>query len=98
MALTQTSEYDCEIRGPYKSVQVRQSKIILEDGVEISRNYHRHVLHPQTKTDGAWGDTDLSGQDASIAAIAAAAWTDDIKAAYRTFTDAQEAAGPAAGE
>ena len=90
MALTQTSEYDCEIRGPYKSVQVRQSKIIHEDGVEISRNYHRHVLQPQTKTDGVWGDTHLSGQDASIAAIAQAAWTDDIKAAYRTFMDAQD--------
>ena len=45
MALTKEFEYDCEIRGPYKAVQVRKSIIIKDDGVEISRSYQRHVLN-----------------------------------------------------
>ena len=28
MALTKEYEYDCEVRGPYKAVQVRKSTII----------------------------------------------------------------------
>ena len=58
MALTKEFEYDCEVRGPYKAVQVRQSTVIKDDGVEISRNYHRHVLQCRTKTGDTWGDTD----------------------------------------
>ena len=40
MALTKETEYDCEVRGPYKNVQVRAATIVKDDGVEISRNYH----------------------------------------------------------
>ena len=49
MALTKETEYDCEIRGEYKNVQVRKATIVKDDGVEISRTYHRHVLHCHTK-------------------------------------------------
>jgi len=90
MALTETFEYDCEVRGPYKAVQVRKARIIMDDGNEISRTYHRHVLHPRTKTGDTWGDTDISGEDASIQAVCNAMWTADIKTAYETFVDAQE--------
>jgi len=91
MALTETFEYDCEVRGPYKAVQVRKARIIMDDGDEISRTYHRHVLHPRTKSGDTWGDTDISGEDASIQAVCNAMWTADIKTAYETFVDAQEA-------
>jgi len=91
MALTETFEYDCEVRGPYKAVQVRKARIIMDDGNEISRTYHRHVLHPRTKSGDTWGDTDISGEDASIQAVCNAMWTADIKTAYETFVDAQEA-------
>jgi len=90
MALTETFEYDCEVRGPHKAVQVRKARIIMDDGEEISRTYQRHVLHPRTKTHGTWGDTDISGEDASIQAVCNAMWTADIKTAYETFADAQE--------
>jgi hypothetical protein len=90
MALTKEFEYDCEVRGPYKAVQVRVATIVKDDGAEISRNYHRHVLHCRTKTDGIWGDTDISGEDASVQAICNAVWTSAIKTAYETFVDAQE--------
>ena len=90
MALTKEFEYDCEVRGQYKAVQVRKATIVKDDGKETSRTYHRHVLHPRTKTDDTWGDTDISGEDASIQAVCNAMWTADIKTAYETFVDAQE--------
>ena len=90
MALTKEFEYDCEIRGPYKNVQVRVSTIIKDDGEEISRTYHRHVLQCRTKTGDTWEDTDISGEDASVQAVCNAVWTADIKSAYETFVDAQE--------
>ena len=89
MSLTKEFEYDCEIRGAYKSVQVRKLTIVKDDGVEISRTYHRHVLHCRTKTGDTWGDTDISGEDASIQAVCNAVWTNDVKSAYETFADNQ---------
>ena len=65
MALTKEFEYDCEIRGVHKNVQVRKATIVKDDGVEISRSYHRHVLHCRTKSGDTWGDTDISGEDAA---------------------------------
>tara|TARA_Y100000004_G_scaffold185292_1_gene235292 strand:+ start:2110 stop:2385 length:276 start_codon:yes stop_codon:yes gene_type:complete len=90
MALTKEYEYDCEVRGPYKAVQVRKSTIIKDDGVEISRTYHRHVLQCRTKTGDTWGDTDISDEDASVQAVCNALWTTDIKSAYEKFEDARE--------
>ena len=90
MALTKEFEYDCEVRGPYKNVQVRQATIIKDDGTEISRSYHRHVLNPRTKSGDTWGDTDISGEDAAIQAVCNAVWTTDIKSAYETFVDNQD--------
>ena len=89
MALEKSFEYDCEVRGPHKAVQVRQSTIIKDDGVEISRNYHRHVLQCCTKSGDTWGDTDISGEDASIQAVCNAVWSDAVKAAYQEMVDAQ---------
>ena len=89
MALTETFEYDCEVRGPYKAVQVRKARIIMDGSDEISRTYHRHVLHPRTKSGDTWGDTDISGEDASVQAVCNAVWTSAIKTAYETFVDAQ---------
>ena len=90
MALTKEYEYDCEIRGEHKNVQVRKATIVKDDGEEISRTYHRHVLHCRTKTDDTWGDTDISGEDASVQAVCNAVWTSAVKTAYETWADAQE--------
>ena len=90
MALTKTFEYDCEVRGVHKNVQVRKATIIKDGDEEISRNYHRHVLHCRTKTDGTWGDTDISGEDASVQAVCNAVWTSEVKTAYETAMDSQE--------
>ena len=90
MALTKEFEYDCEVRGEYKHVQVRKATIVKDDGVEISRTYHRHALSCRTKSGDTWGDTDISGEDAAIQAVCNAVWTDDVKSAYETAMDAQE--------
>ena len=89
MALTKEFEYDCEVRGPYKDVQVRKATIIKDGDEEISRNSHRHVLHCRTKSGDTWGDTDISGEDASVQAVCNAVWTASIKTAYETFADSQ---------
>ena len=91
MALTKEFEYDCEVRGPYKAVQVRVATIIKDGSDEISRTYHRHVLQCRDKSSGSWADTDISGEDASVQAVCNAVWTDSIKSAYETFADAQAA-------
>lgn len=64
----------------YPVIQVRSATIISRDDVEISRSFHRHVLTP---------DTDLSSEDADVVAIANTVFTDEAKAAYQTYLDAQ---------
>ena len=47
MALTKEVKYDkIEIVGNYKAVQCRQATIVSEDGVELSRSFHRHTVAP----------------------------------------------------
>ena len=71
-------------------VQVRTATRILEDGVQLSQSYHRHVVEPSTKVSGSWADTDISGEDARVQAIATATWTSAVKTAYQEQQDAQE--------
>ena len=81
MAITKTTEIaKIEVVGEYKAVQVATDTVIKEDNTEISRSRHRHVLY---------SDMDISGEHAEVQAIANAAWTDDVKAAYKTFKDNQ---------
>jgi len=58
-------------------VGVRTATCVTEDGVELSRTFHRQVLAP--------GD-DTSGQDGRVIAIAQATWTDEVVAAWEAFT------------
>ena len=73
-----------EIVGDYKAVQVRTATVITDDGKELSRSFHRHVLSC---------DADISGEDAEVQAVCNAVWTDEIKAAYQTFLDSQTPIG-----
>ena len=56
------------------SVQVRTKTAIMEDGKQISGNFHRHVVAP--------GD-DYSEEDAKVQAICAAVHTAEVIAAYQ---------------
>jgi len=76
------------------AIQIRTATIIKEDNVELTRSFHRHMLVPFDSSkaeDNSWthAATDISGEAANVQAIANAAWTDDVKAAYKTFTEAQ---------
>ena len=94
MALTERFENDkIEVVGQYKTIQVRRADIVERDGVEIARTFHRHVLNPGTLDENdALVDTDLSGEDADVQAICTAAWTDEVKEAYRLMLVASAAA------
>ena len=72
-------------------VQVRTATRVKEDGTVLSQAYHRHVVEPSTKTGDTWGDTDISGEDARVQAIATATWTDAVKTAWQEFMDAAAA-------
>jgi len=96
--ITKVIEYDkIEVVNAW-NIQVRQATKIMEeqaDGskTELSRAFHRHVLQPFSSSkdsDDKWTHTatDISGEDASVQAICNAAWTDDVKAAYKAAQEA----------
>ena len=98
--ITKEIEYDrIEVHSTW-NIQVRKATKLMEEGsdgskTELSRNFHRHVLQPFTSVktdDDSWehNATDISGEAASVQAIANAAWTDDVKAAYKAMREAQE--------
>ena len=97
--ITKVIEYDkIEVVQSW-SIQVRKATKLMEEGsdgslTELSRGFHRHVLHPFNSVkadDDSWTHTatDISGEAASVQAIANAAWTDAVKAAYKTMREAQ---------
>ena len=87
------------------NIQVRKATKIMEEQAdgskkELTRSFHRHVVNPfisvaNKDSDGnttGWTHTatDISGEDASVKAIAEAAWTDDVKTAYKAFRETQD--------
>ncbi len=92
MAITkELIEDKIEIVGEHKSIQVRTATIIKEDGVEISRSFHRKVLDCVSSSHNgiSWihTDTDISGESTEVQAICNAVWTDSIKDARKTFNE-----------
>ena len=89
MALTEKQEYKVEVIPPYSILQVRRADIILKDGEEVARSYHRHVVSP--------GD-DCSGECDCVKKVAAALHDEACCAAYQASLPAPEPAPePAAG-
>ena len=62
------------------NVQVATDTVIKEDGKEISRSRHRHVLIP---------DSDISSEATEVQAVANAVWTDEVKAEYKKWKETQ---------
>ncbi len=73
MAITKRLEYKEEIL-PNQVIQIRTTTVVEEDGVELGRKHHRHVVHP--------GD-DVSGEIQEVQDIAAALWTAEVISAYQ---------------
>ncbi len=96
MALAESIEYDkIEVVGLYKHVQVRKATVIKKDGEEITRAYMRYVLQAGTlDASDNLVDTDLSGEPAEVSAICTAAWTTDVKAAWKAKLIADKSSTP----
>ena len=91
MALTKETVVDKIEVLEMGQVQVRTATRVKEDGTVLSSSFHRNTLEPTTKDSGSWADTDISGEDARVQAVANATWTDSVKTAYRAMIDAQSA-------
>jgi antirestriction protein ArdC len=84
MALSKIiSEDKIEIVGEFKAVQVRTKTAVIEDGVELSSGFHRHVVTA--------GD-DYSAESAEVQAICELMHTDAVIAA-RAASQAANAIG-----
>jgi hypothetical protein len=73
MAITKRTELKEEIL-PNQTIQIRTTTVVEEDGVELGRSHHRHVVAP--------GD-DVSGEAQEVQDIAAALWTAEVISAYQ---------------
>ena len=89
MALTKETVVDRIEVLEMGQVQVRTATRVKEDGAVLSSSFHRHVVEPSTKASGSWADTDISGEDARVQAVANATWTSAVKTAYQEMIDAQ---------
>ena len=79
MALTKVvTEDKIEIVGEFKSIQVRTCTKVLEDGVELSSGFHRHVVS---------AGQDYSNESAEVQAICVAVHTDEIVAQYQAHLE-----------
>ena len=82
MALTKETQIGkIEVVGKHKFVQVRTDTVVIEDGTELSRKYHRHFLAP---------NADSTNEHSEVQAVCNAVWTQDVKDAYATFLANQE--------
>ena len=81
MALEKLTEIGEMNVGANSVISVRTDTVIQDDGVEVSRTFHRHVVVP---TD------DVSGEDARVQAVANSLWTDEVKAQYQASLPAAE--------
>jgi hypothetical protein len=83
MALEKVVTQDkIEIVGEHKVLQVRTKTAVMEDGVELSSGYHRHVVAP---TD------DITNESAEVQAISGAVHTQAVKDAYTAMLAEQTA-------
>lgn len=76
MALTKTQKVDkIEVvdSGDWKTVQVRTATVITEDGTELNRSFHRHVIVPSDN----W-----TSEDSEVQAICNAVHTSTRITAY----------------
>ncbi len=64
----------------FSSVQVRTATIIREDGTDLSRSFHRHVIMP---------DADLTVEDVDVQAICNVVFTQTCKDNYQAFLASQ---------
>ena len=94
MAITkEVIEDKIEIVGEHKNIQVRTATVIKEDGVEITRSFHRKVLECVTSSydsdteEWTHTDTDISEESTEVQAICNAVWTTEVKNAKKAHSE-----------
>ena len=85
MALTKETVVDQITVTENGTVLYREATRIKEDGVELSKTFHRTSLEP---------NQDLTGQPEKVQAIANAAWTPEVIAAYQAQQEANKISQP----
>jgi hypothetical protein len=80
MSLTKTTTVDQITVTENGIILYREATKIIEDGVELTKTYHRSSLTP---------GQDLTGQPAQVVAIANTVWTPEVIAAYQAMQEAQ---------
>ena len=75
------SQDKIEIVGEYKTVQIRTCTQVLEDGVELSSGYHRHVVV---------AGQDYSNESPEVQAICQVVHTTAVIAAYNESLETGE--------
>ena len=79
MAITKEVTQDkLEIVGEFKKIHIRTATIIKEDGVELSRAYHRHIINPSD---------DSTNESADVKALVSLFHTDEVKKAFAEYLE-----------
>ena len=82
MAITkEIIEDKIEIVGEFKKIQVRTATVIKEDGVELSRSFHRHIISP---------NSDITNESADVKALVKQFHTDAVKKAFNEYLEKQK--------
>ena len=86
MTLTKTIEIGkMEIVTEHRQIQVRTDTVVKEDGKELSRNFHRHVVQPHISAE------DLLKEHADVQAIAnSGIWTQEVKNSWAAKLEADD--------
>ena len=82
MAFTETQKYKIEVNEDF-SIGVRRADIVLKDGKEVGRTYHRSCHMP---------GSDVTAEPQEVQDVADAVWTAEVVAAYQAEVDALKAA------
>ena len=80
-----------EIVGPYRAIQIRDAIDIYDGDELINTSSTRRLLEPMVRnTDGEMITNPLAAESDYVKGIAAAAWTEESKAAYIEFLEEQK--------
>ena len=82
MAITKEIIQDkIEIVGEFKKIHVRTATVIKEDGIELSRSFHRHIVSPSS---------DSTNESADVKALVKQFHTDAVKKAFNEYLEKQK--------
>ena len=81
--LTEKTVYDQITILEDGQIQLRRSRVILDDGTELNRVYYREVIVP---------GQDVSGYPARVQDVAAVVWTPEVVAEFEAASKAKSEA------